>query len=60
MVKQINCPLYKESRSMKSETAGKTVTDYFYMVKAADPSRNLGEDSNQGGEFDRGTIGGIK
>ncbi|KPL17754.1 MAG: hypothetical protein AMJ92_11155 [candidate division Zixibacteria bacterium SM23_81] len=40
--------------------AGSTVTNYFYVVKAADPSRNLAEDSNQVGEFDRGTTGGPK
>lgn len=40
--------------------AGDTLTNYFYVVKAADPSRNLAEDSNQVGEFDRGTTGGIK
>lgn len=40
--------------------AGNTLTNYFYVVKAADPSRNLAEDSNQVGEYDRGTIGDIK
>jgi hypothetical protein len=40
--------------------AGDTLTNYFYVVKATDPSRNLAEDSNQAGEFDRGTTGGVK
>ncbi|KPL18631.1 MAG: hypothetical protein AMJ92_07055 [candidate division Zixibacteria bacterium SM23_81] len=40
--------------------AGSTLTNYFYVVRAADPSRNLAEDSNQVGEFDRGTMGGPK
>ena len=40
--------------------AGNTLTNYFYVVKATDPSRNLAEDSNQVGEFDRGTTGGVK
>jgi hypothetical protein len=40
--------------------AGDTLTNYFYVVKATDPSRNLAEDSNQVGEFDRSTKGGIK
>jgi hypothetical protein len=40
--------------------AGNTVTNYFYVVKATDPSRNLAQDSNQVGEYDRGTTGGIK
>jgi len=39
---------------------GNTLTNYFYVVKAADPSRNLAEDSDQVGEFDRGTTGGSK
>jgi hypothetical protein len=40
--------------------AGNTLANYFYVVKATDPSRNLAEDSNQVGEFDRGTTGGVK
>jgi hypothetical protein len=40
--------------------AGDTLTNYFYVVKATDPSRNLAEDSNQVGEFDRSTTGGVK
>ena len=40
--------------------AGDTLTNYFYVVKATDPRRNLAEDSNQVGEFDRGTTGGVK
>ena len=40
--------------------AGNTLTNYFYVVKATDPSRNLAQDSNQVGEFDRGTTGGTK
>ena len=35
-------------------TAGTVGTDYFYVVKAIDPRRNLAEDSNKVGEFDRG------
>ena len=33
--------------------AGTMGTNYFYVVKAKDPSRNLAEDSNRVGEFDR-------
>jgi hypothetical protein len=40
--------------------AGNTLTNYFYVVKATDPSRNLAQDSNQVGEYDRGTMGGAK
>jgi hypothetical protein len=32
--------------------AGTVGTNYFYLVKAADPSGNLAEDSNRAGEFD--------
>jgi len=32
--------------------AGTVGTNYFYVVRAADPSGNLAEDSNRGGEFD--------
>jgi len=32
--------------------AGMVGTNYFYLVKAADPSRNLADDSNRVGEFD--------
>jgi hypothetical protein len=32
--------------------AGTVGTNYFYLVKAADPSRNKAEDSNRVGEFD--------
>jgi len=32
--------------------AGTVGTDYYYVVKAADPSGNLAEDSNRAGEFD--------
>jgi len=35
--------------------AGTVGTNYFYLVKAEDPSRNKAEDSNRVGEFDRGT-----
>jgi len=35
--------------------AGTVGTNYFYVVKATDPSRNLAEDSNRVGVFDRGT-----
>jgi len=40
--------------------AGTIGTDYFYLVKAADPSRNLAEDSNRVGEFDSGLGNGMK
>jgi hypothetical protein len=40
--------------------AGTVGTNYFYVVKAEDPSRNLAEDSNRVGEIDRGTINGTK
>jgi hypothetical protein len=40
--------------------AGDTLTNYFYVVKAADPSRNLAEDSNRVGEFDSGLSNGLK
>jgi hypothetical protein len=38
--------------------AGDTLTNYFYLVKATDPSRNLSEDSNRVGEFDKNVITG--
>jgi hypothetical protein len=34
--------------------AGTIGTNYFYVVKAIDPRRNLAEDSNQVGEYDTG------
>jgi hypothetical protein len=40
--------------------AGTVGTNYFYVVKAADPSRNLAEDSNRVGEFDGGLVNGLK
>jgi len=40
--------------------AGAIGTNYFYVVKAADPSRNLAEDSNRVGEFDAGMTNGTK
>jgi len=33
--------------------AGTVGTNYFYVVKAEDPSGNLAEDSNRAGEFDK-------
>jgi hypothetical protein len=36
--------------------AGDTLTHYFYVVKARDPSRNLAEESNWVGEFDKNII----
>jgi hypothetical protein len=33
--------------------AGTVGTDYYYVVKATDPSGNLAEDSNRAGEFDK-------
>jgi hypothetical protein len=39
--------------------AGDTLTNYFYVVKAADPSRNLAEDSNRVGEFDANLGNGV-
>jgi hypothetical protein len=36
-----------------ANAAGTVGTDYYYVVKAADPSGNLAEDSNRAGEFDR-------
>jgi hypothetical protein len=32
--------------------AGDTGTNYYYLVKATDPSDNLAEESNRAGEFD--------
>jgi hypothetical protein len=40
--------------------AGSTVNNYFYVVKAADPSRNKAEDSNRVGEFDADMDNGVK
>jgi hypothetical protein len=40
--------------------AGTVGTDYFYVVKAADPSRNYAEDSNRVGEFDADMENGVK
>jgi hypothetical protein len=40
--------------------AGTVGTNYFYLVKAADPSRNLAEDSNRVGEFDSQMVNGPK
>jgi hypothetical protein len=40
--------------------AGSTVDNYFYVVKAADPSRNKAEDSNRVGEFDVDMDNGVK
>jgi len=41
--------------------AARTVgTNYFYLVKAADPSGNLAEDSNRTGEFDKDMANGVK
>ncbi|KPL19200.1 MAG: hypothetical protein AMJ92_04080 [candidate division Zixibacteria bacterium SM23_81] len=40
--------------------AGDTLTNYFYVAKAMDPSRNLSEDSNQVGEFDASLDAGAK
>jgi hypothetical protein len=42
-----------EGISYEDAGAAKTVgTNYFYVVKAADPSGNLAEESNRAGEFD--------
>jgi hypothetical protein len=38
--------------------AGDTGANYFYVVKATDPSHNLAEDSNRVGEFDRDMANG--
>jgi hypothetical protein len=38
------------------EAAGDSLTNYFYVVKAVDRSRNLAEDSNRVGEFDAGLV----
>jgi len=40
--------------------AGTVGTNYFYLVKATDPSRNLAEDSNRVGEFDSQMLSGAK
>jgi hypothetical protein len=40
--------------------AGTVGTNYFYVVKAADPSRNKAEDSNRAGEFDSQILNGTK
>jgi hypothetical protein len=40
--------------------AGTMGTNYFYVVKAKDPSRNLAEDSNRVGEFDSSLGNGMK
>ena len=50
----------KGSSYLDLGAAGDTLTNYFYVVKATDPSRNLAQDSNQVGEYDRGTTGGTK
>jgi hypothetical protein len=50
----------KGSSYLDLGAAGDTLTNYFYVVNATDPRRNLAEDSNQVGEFDRGTMGGAK
>jgi hypothetical protein len=40
--------------------AGAVGTNYFYVVKATDPSRNKAEDSNRAGEFNSGLSNGLK
>lgn len=46
----------KGTTYLDPSAAGTMGTNYFYVVKAADPSANLAEDSNRVGEFDRGTV----
>ena len=50
----------KGTSYLDPSAAGTVGTNYFYVVKATDPSRNLAEYSNRVGEFDRGTTGGVK
>lgn len=40
--------------------AGTVGTNYFYLVKATDPSGNLADDSNRAGEFDSQMKNGTK
>ena len=40
--------------------AGTVGTNYFYVIKATDPSRNLAGDSNRVGEFDSQMTNGTK
>ena len=40
--------------------AGNSAINYFYVVKAADPSRNQAADSNRVGEFDADMDNGLK
>ena len=48
----------KSTTYLDPGAAGTVGTNYFYVVKATDPSRNLAEDSNRVGEFDRNVIAG--
>jgi len=46
----------EETAYLDPGAAGTVGTDYFYVVRAADPAGNLAMDSNRVGEFDRGTM----
>ena len=50
----------KGTTYLDAGASGDTGTNYFYLVKATDPSRNLAGDSNRVGEFDSQMISGIK
>jgi hypothetical protein len=50
----------KSTSCSDAGVAGDTLTNYFYVVKAADPSRNLADDSNRVGEYDSGLVNGLK
>jgi len=50
----------KSTSYLDPGAAGNTDANYFYVVKATDPSRNLADDSNRVGEFDAGLLNGTK
>jgi hypothetical protein len=50
----------KGTSYLDAGAAGTVGTNYFYVVKAADPSRNLAGNSNRTGEFDGGLVNGTK
>ena len=50
----------KGTSYLDAGAAGTIGIDYFYLVKAADPSRNLADESNRVGEFDSQMVNGTK
>jgi len=50
----------KSTWYLDAGAAGTVGSNYFYVVKAADPSRNLADDSNRVGEFDTDMGNGMK